>query len=274
MRATDAEALTTQGEPVLDLCVPLNGTVEVRVGGAVASTLPPYQLVGEASLLENLQSAGGEVHPAARATVVALPGSCYVRWPQAAFYELQQEEDSDFGYAIQLMIARTLSQKLSAARLSQSNAEERLRSRRASRFRAASPDSLAARRRAARAVETDEAAADIGAATGLAGLGIAASRSATSLGAGGAVGAAVGAAVGERAALGEGATGGAAEVGALLKQNADKEEKLRRLERSLADARREASDLKLILTFLLTLGLVQVAASVTVASVSANDLRL
>ena len=46
--------------------------------------------------------------------MVAAPGSCYVRWPQCAFYELQQEEDSDFGYAIQLMIARTLSEKLSA----------------------------------------------------------------------------------------------------------------------------------------------------------------
>ena len=105
IRAEEADALTVQGEPVLDLFVPLNGTIEVRVGGAVASTLPPYQLVGEASLLENLQSERGEVHPPARATVVAMPGSYYVRWPQSAFYELQQEEDSDYAYAIQLMMS-------------------------------------------------------------------------------------------------------------------------------------------------------------------------
>ena len=60
MLAEEATALTVQGEPVLDLFVPINGSVELRVGGAVASTLPPYQLVGEASLLENLQSKGGE----------------------------------------------------------------------------------------------------------------------------------------------------------------------------------------------------------------------
>jgi len=127
--AGDADVLTTQGEAIYDLYVPLNGTVEVRVGGSVAATLPPYKLIGEASLLENLQSARGEVHPAARATVVAAPGSCYVRWPQSAFFELQQEEDSDFAYAIQLMIARTLSDKLQAARLSQKEAEDTLERR-------------------------------------------------------------------------------------------------------------------------------------------------
>ena len=130
-RAGDEEAdvLTTQGEPIYDLFVPLNGTVEVRVGGAVATVLPSYQLVGEASLLENLQSPRGEVHPPARATVVASPGSYYVRWKQSSFYELQQEEDSDFAYAIQLMIARTLSDKLNAARNSQKNTEQRLEER-------------------------------------------------------------------------------------------------------------------------------------------------
>ena len=46
--AEDATALTVQGEPLYDLYVPINGTIEVRVGGAVATTLPPYQLVGEA----------------------------------------------------------------------------------------------------------------------------------------------------------------------------------------------------------------------------------
>ena len=146
VRADEAVALTVQDQPVLDLFVPLNGTIEVRVGGAVASTLPPYQLVGEASLLENLQSEDGSVHPPARATVVATAGSYYVRWPQSAFYELQQEEDSDFGYAIQLMIARTLSSKLSAARLSQRESEQRLKGRVSATFRGASPRTLAAAR--------------------------------------------------------------------------------------------------------------------------------
>lgn len=114
-----SETLCIQGEPIYDLFVPLSEGVQVRVDGTLATTLPPYQLVGEASLLENLQSRGGELHPASRATIVAPPGSVYVRWPQSAFYELQQEEDSDFAYAIQLMIARQLSDKLKLARLSQ-----------------------------------------------------------------------------------------------------------------------------------------------------------
>jgi hypothetical protein len=74
----------------------------VRVNGVVATTLPPYQLVGEASLLENLQSPGGNLNPPSRATVVAAPGTAYVRWPQRAFYDLQQEEDSDFAYVFEL----------------------------------------------------------------------------------------------------------------------------------------------------------------------------
>jgi len=78
-------------------------------------------------LLENLQSPGGKLHPNSRATVVAAPGSAYVRWSQADFYELQQEEDSDFAYAIQLMIARQLSDKLKEARLDQRKAETALR---------------------------------------------------------------------------------------------------------------------------------------------------
>ena len=131
---------------VLDLFVAINSTCEVRVGGAVASYLPPFQLIGEASLLENLQSPGGEAHPPARATVVAAPGSRYVRWPQSAFYELQEEEDTDFAYAIQLMIARTLSQKLSAARNSQTVAEERLTERKRAVLRGVSPATLAAQR--------------------------------------------------------------------------------------------------------------------------------
>ena len=46
--------------------------------------------------------------------------------PQSAFYELQQEEDSDFAYAIQLMIARQLSDKLKEARQSQSQLSDQL----------------------------------------------------------------------------------------------------------------------------------------------------
>ena len=63
---------------------------QVRVGNTVATRLPPFQLVGEASLLENLQSPGGTLQPAARATIVALPGAKYVRWSQRTFYELQE----------------------------------------------------------------------------------------------------------------------------------------------------------------------------------------
>ena len=33
----------------------------MRVSGTLATRLPPYQLVGEASLLENLQSPGGDL---------------------------------------------------------------------------------------------------------------------------------------------------------------------------------------------------------------------
>jgi CRP-like cAMP-binding protein len=117
------DTLTVQGQPIYDIFVPLKGEVEVRVDGVVATTLPSCQLVGEASLLENLQSPGGEFHPASRATVVAAPGAKYVTWPQSAFYELQQEEDSEFAYAIQLMIARQLSTKLKEARLSQRQLE-------------------------------------------------------------------------------------------------------------------------------------------------------
>jgi len=216
--AEDADALTVQGEPVMDLFVPLNGTVEVRVGGAVASMLPPYQLVGEASLLENLQSPRGEVHPPARATVVAVPGCFYVRWPQSAFYELQKEEDSDFGYAIQLMIARTLSQKLSAARLSQRESEQRLKSRVSATMRGASPSALAARRL------SEQAGAP-------------------------------------QAESSRQRPGAAAEVTALLKQNREKEDELRSLKRTLSETKTELADNKLIVKFLVGLGVVQVATS-------------
>jgi CRP-like cAMP-binding protein len=124
----EGETLTVQGKPIYDLFVPISGEIEVRVDGARATKLPPYSLVGEASLLENLQSVNGDAHQPARATVFASPGSRYVRWPQSAFYELNKEEDSEFGYSIQLMIARALSEKLKAARLGQKEAEAKLKS--------------------------------------------------------------------------------------------------------------------------------------------------
>jgi len=111
----ESRLLTVQGEPLTDLFVLLEGSLEVRVGNTVATRLPPFQLVGEASLLENLQSPGGTLQPAARATIVAMPGAKYVRWSQRTFYELQEEEE-DFAEAVQVMIARTLSRKLGDAR--------------------------------------------------------------------------------------------------------------------------------------------------------------
>lgn len=108
--------LCTQGEPLTEVFVLIEGSLEVRVSGTLSTVLPPYQLVGEASLLENLQSPGGTKYTPARATIVASPGSTYVRWKQSSFYELQQEEDGQFAAAVQLMIARTLSQKLGSAR--------------------------------------------------------------------------------------------------------------------------------------------------------------
>jgi len=111
----ESRLLTVQGEPLTDLFVLLEGSLEVRVGNTVATRLPPFQLVGEASLLENLQSPGGTLQSKARATIVALPGAKYVRWSQRTFYELQEEED-EFAEAVQLMIARTLSRKLGDAR--------------------------------------------------------------------------------------------------------------------------------------------------------------
>lgn len=116
---TTGDLLTKQNEPLRDLFVSISGDLDVVVGGVVTTTIPPFQLVGEASLLENLQSDDGTVHPPARATVVAPPSTTYVRWSQRDFYVLQEEEDSEFAYVFQLMIARTLSEKLRDARFSQ-----------------------------------------------------------------------------------------------------------------------------------------------------------
>ncbi|KAJ1636992.1 hypothetical protein T492DRAFT_955552 [Pavlovales sp. CCMP2436] len=47
------------------------------------------------------------------ASMMAEPGSTYVRWPQRAFYDLMQS-DADFSSSMQLMISKTLSKKLLA----------------------------------------------------------------------------------------------------------------------------------------------------------------
>jgi len=237
VRVSDAEAdvLTVQGEPIYDLFVPLNGTLEVRVGGAVASTLPSFQLVGEASLLENLQSPGGAVHPPARATVVAAPGSYYVRWPQSAFYGLQEEEDSDFAYAIQLMIARTLSEKLSAARISQMESLQRLEGRKIAAFGGGvNPVALAAERSSPMALATKRLG-EQGAAA-------------------------------EQGAARPRMQGAAAEAKALLEQNQQTELQVRMLERSLAVKTRELADLKVVIFLVVSLLLLLAGSSVALSS--------
>jgi len=117
------DVLTAQGEPTANLHVPLSGMVEVRVDGVVATRLPAFSLIGDASLLDNLQSPDGSYSPPARATVVAAEGARYVTWAQTALYELQCEEDSEMAMVVQRMIARSLSEKLKTARLAQKQAE-------------------------------------------------------------------------------------------------------------------------------------------------------
>eukprot|EP00619_Florenciella_sp_RCC1007_P016918 CAMPEP_0205937960 /NCGR_PEP_ID=MMETSP1325-20131115/45567_1 /ASSEMBLY_ACC=CAM_ASM_000708 /TAXON_ID=236786 /ORGANISM="Florenciella sp., Strain RCC1007" /LENGTH=142 /DNA_ID=CAMNT_0053308269 /DNA_START=203 /DNA_END=629 /DNA_ORIENTATION=- len=81
------------------------------------------KVIGEASLLENLQSEGGTFHQPSRATIVAEPGAAFVRWSQRSFFELQAS-DPEIAYTIQLMIARTLSNKLRSARIAQQTTVE------------------------------------------------------------------------------------------------------------------------------------------------------
>ena len=83
--------LCVQGEELTELFVPINGTVDVFVSGVIATSIPPYQLIGEANLLEFLQIKEDEepVHLPARSTIVAEPGSKFVRWQQASLRELQ-----------------------------------------------------------------------------------------------------------------------------------------------------------------------------------------
>jgi hypothetical protein len=64
--------------------------------------------------------------------------------------------------------------------------------------------------------------------------------------------------------------GATAEVMALLKQNQQKDDQVKRLERSLTETKTELSDLKLIIALLISLGVVQVATSFAVASFSSG----
>jgi CRP-like cAMP-binding protein len=108
-------ALTIEGEPVRRLFVSIDGDFDVVSGGARVASIPPFQIIGEVALLENLQSADGEFHQASRATVLADPGSSYICWPHETLYELK-ESDEEFARAMSLAIARTLSHKLGSAR--------------------------------------------------------------------------------------------------------------------------------------------------------------
>merc|ERR1712060_1010805 len=66
MTAENGTTLCIEGEELYDLFVVINGSVDAIVGGTVTAQIPPYQIIGEASLLENLQSPGGLVHERAR----------------------------------------------------------------------------------------------------------------------------------------------------------------------------------------------------------------
>ena len=72
---TEETPLTVEGEPVTQLFVSVSGDFDVVSGGRRVATLPEYQVIGEVALLENLQSEDGAFHQAARATVLAEPGS-------------------------------------------------------------------------------------------------------------------------------------------------------------------------------------------------------
>jgi CRP-like cAMP-binding protein len=113
-KTEDTRVVFVEGEPLRDLYVSLEGSVDVIKAGVPVTTLEPFQVIGEAALLESIGSDGSTSSPA-RATVVAEAGARYVSWAQADIYALMQE-DREFAYAAQLMISRTLSRKLGKAR--------------------------------------------------------------------------------------------------------------------------------------------------------------
>ena len=112
---TERRALTVEGEPVKSLFVSIAGDFDVVSGGTRVASIPPFQVIGEVALLENLQSADGSFHQASRATVLADPGSSYISWSHETLYDLKNS-DEEFARAMQLAIARTLSHKLGSAR--------------------------------------------------------------------------------------------------------------------------------------------------------------
>eukprot|EP00633_Aureoumbra_lagunensis_P000390 CAMPEP_0197297894 /NCGR_PEP_ID=MMETSP0890-20130614/42255_1 /TAXON_ID=44058 ORGANISM="Aureoumbra lagunensis, Strain CCMP1510" /NCGR_SAMPLE_ID=MMETSP0890 /ASSEMBLY_ACC=CAM_ASM_000533 /LENGTH=392 /DNA_ID=CAMNT_0042775289 /DNA_START=146 /DNA_END=1321 /DNA_ORIENTATION=- len=108
-------ALTIQGEPVDALYVSITGSFDVSSNGLTIASIGPFQIIGEAATLENLQSKDGTFHQSARATVTAEKDSVYIKWSHTCLFELQQT-DEEFAKVIRLAIARTLSHKLKSAR--------------------------------------------------------------------------------------------------------------------------------------------------------------
>ena len=112
--AGEPEVLFVQGEPLRELFVSLEGEIDIVRDGVAVASIPPYQVIGEAALLENLRTDGQTVAPA-RATVVAEEGAKFVSFPQEVFYK-QMQEDREFAATLGFAIARTLSRKLGQAR--------------------------------------------------------------------------------------------------------------------------------------------------------------
>lgn len=109
------EVVFLEGEPLRDFYVAVSGSMELVKSGVPVTMLQPYQIIGEAALLENLDIEDGGDDFLARGTVVAEAGAQYVSFSQSYFYRLMQE-DTEFAYAAQLMISKTLSRKLGKAR--------------------------------------------------------------------------------------------------------------------------------------------------------------
>lgn len=109
--AVEDDEICTKGKAVRDLYVPLAGNFSIVSDGTKVGMVKPFELIGEVSLLEHLQSPGGDYHPPAMASMVAEAGSSYVRWPQSSFYELMTQ-DEDFAASMQVMISKALSKKL------------------------------------------------------------------------------------------------------------------------------------------------------------------
>lgn len=114
------EVVFTEGEPLRNFYVGISGNVQLIKSEVPVTEIEPFQVIGEAALLENLERAEGGrgCNSTARATMVAGSGTRYVSWPQTFFYRLMLE-DAEFAYSAQLIISRTLSRKLGEARQQQ-----------------------------------------------------------------------------------------------------------------------------------------------------------